>query len=183
MTTLLTISGSPFPDSRTEHAAALVERAVAAAPGVEARRIAVRDLPAEALIRADFRNPEVVAALRAIAEADAILIASPVYKAAYTGVLKTLLDLLPPDAIAGTPVAAVLSGGAPAHGPLAISALGALLDALGAGETHPPVFALDTALVRGETGDGITVTDPATAGALDATAAWLTERLTRPGAA
>lgn len=176
MPTLLTLSGSPFPGSRTEGAARLVEDAALAASGARVRHLAVRDLPAGALIGADAGDAEVAAALAALAGADALLVASPVYKAAYTGVLKTLLDLAPADVLAGTPVAAVLSGGAAPHGPAAIAALATLLDALGADDVHPPVFLLDRVLQRGEAG-AVAVTDAAGAAALAATGDWLGGRL------
>lgn len=176
MPALLTISGSPFPNSRTEGAALVIERAVEAS-GAGTGRLAVRDLPPAALIGANVKDPAVAAALASIAAADAVLIATPVYKAAYTGVLKVLLDLAPADILAGTPVASVLSGGSPDHGPLAVTALGALLDALGGSDRHAPVFALDRALERTDVPGEVTVTDERTARELDAAAAWLAERL------
>ncbi len=186
MPTLLTISGSPFPSSRTEGLALLVEGAVRSATDVRTDRIAVRDLPAEALLRADAADTRVAEALDAIARADAVLIASPVYKASYTGILKALLDLARPDVLAAAPVAAVLSGGDPAHGRAATASLAALVEALGARSSHPAVFALDTTLPRGETAGEITVTDPDIVAEVDALATWLARRLgdsgTRDGA-
>jgi FMN reductase len=46
----------------------------------------------------------------AIAEADAILLASPVYRASYTGALKNLLDLTPVEALRAKPVGIVAMG-------------------------------------------------------------------------
>ena len=45
-----------------------------------------------------------------LAEADAILLASPVYRASFTGVLKNLLDLTPVDALRDKPVGIVAMG-------------------------------------------------------------------------
>jgi len=45
-----------------------------------------------------------------IAEADAVLIASPVYRGSFTGALKNLLDLTPVDALRGKPVGIVAMG-------------------------------------------------------------------------
>ena len=44
---------------------------------------------------ADFGHPTVAQATAQVARARAIVIATPVYKAAYSGVLKVFLDLLP----------------------------------------------------------------------------------------
>jgi FMN reductase len=53
--------------------------------------------------------------LDAIAAADAIVLASPVYRGTYTGVLKNLLDLLPVEALRGKPVAIVAMGATDHH--------------------------------------------------------------------
>jgi len=52
--------------------------------------------------------------VRLLGEADAILLASPVYRASFTGVLKNLLDLTPIDALRGKPIG-ILAMGAKAH--------------------------------------------------------------------
>jgi FMN reductase len=46
----------------------------------------------------------------AIAAADAVLLASPVYRASFTGALKNLLDLTPVEALRGKPVGIVAMG-------------------------------------------------------------------------
>jgi FMN reductase len=53
--------------------------------------------------------------LDAVAAADAVLLASPVYRGTYTGVLKNLLDLLPVPALQGKPVAIVAMGATDHH--------------------------------------------------------------------
>lgn len=53
--------------------------------------------------------------LSAIADADAVLLASPVYRGTYTGALKNLLDHLPVEALRGKPVAIVAMGATEHH--------------------------------------------------------------------
>jgi FMN reductase len=53
--------------------------------------------------------------LDAIARADTVLLATPVYRATYTGVLKNLLDLLPVEALQNKPVAIVAMGATDHH--------------------------------------------------------------------
>src|SRR5215472_6332728 len=50
-----------------------------------------------------------------IGEADAILIASPVYRGTFTGALKNLLDLTPVDGLRGKPVGIVAMGATQHH--------------------------------------------------------------------
>ena len=63
----------------------------------------------------DAYRPETQAAVSAIGHADAVLLASPVYRASYPGVLKNLLDLLPVDALRDKPVGIVAMGGSAHH--------------------------------------------------------------------
>jgi FMN reductase len=54
-------------------------------------------------------------AIGRIADAAAVLIAAPVYRASYPGVLKNLLDLAPVEALQAKPVGIVAMGGSPHH--------------------------------------------------------------------
>lgn len=56
-----------------------------------------------------------VAHLRAFLAADALIVASPVYKGSYTGLFKHFLDLLDPAALAGKPVLLAATGGGERH--------------------------------------------------------------------
>jgi FMN reductase len=54
-------------------------------------------------------------AVARIASADAVLIAAPVYRASYPGVLKNLLDIAPVEALQNKPVGILAMGGSPHH--------------------------------------------------------------------
>ena len=54
-------------------------------------------------------------AVARIAGATAVLIAAPVYRASYPGVLKNLLDIAPVEALQNKPVGIVAMGGSPHH--------------------------------------------------------------------
>ncbi|MBU7600478.1 NADPH-dependent FMN reductase [Streptomyces sp. P38-E01] len=114
MAHVLALTGSPSPTSRTN---ALVRHVGSrlSATGHTVDHLDVRDLPPVALLAADASHPAIAAALAAVAEADAVVIGTPVYKAAYSGLLKTLLDLLPQSALAGKTVLPLATGGTPAH--------------------------------------------------------------------
>ncbi|EIM29994.1 FMN reductase [Microvirga lotononidis] len=51
----------------------------------------------------------------AIEQADALIIGSPVYKGAYTGLFKHVFDLVDPLALTGKPVLITATGGGPRH--------------------------------------------------------------------
>ncbi len=50
-----------------------------------------------------------------VLSADALIIASPVYKGSYTGLFKHLIDLLEPTAFAGKPILLAATGGGDRH--------------------------------------------------------------------
>ncbi|RVU21106.1 FMN reductase [Methylobacterium oryzihabitans] len=53
--------------------------------------------------------------IEAIEGADALIVASPVYKGSYAGLFKHVIDFLAPEALAGKPVAIAATGGGPRH--------------------------------------------------------------------
>lgn len=55
------------------------------------------------------------AVLEALADADAVVLATPVYRGSLTGALKNVLDLTPVEVLAGKPVALVAMGATPHH--------------------------------------------------------------------
>jgi FMN reductase len=106
-------------------------------------RLAVRELPAEALLQADARHPAIAAAIAKVAAARAVVVATPVYKAAYSGVLKVFLDLLAQDALKGKTVLPLATGGSPHHMLALDYALRPVLHALSARQILPGVYATD----------------------------------------
>ena len=114
MSTVLSISASPQVVSSTHALLTHVNRRVAGA-GHDVRTLLVRELPAQALLSADISDPAIAEAVAAVAAADAIIVATPVYQAAYSGLLKVFLDLLPQFAFRGKAVLPIVTGGSPAH--------------------------------------------------------------------
>ena len=114
MSSVLIISGSPSSTSRTERLARSVAVRIALRD-VQASLLDVRNLPAEDLLHARFDAPSIVEATARVAAADGIVVATPVYKAAYSGLLKTFLDVLPQFALRGKVVLPLATGGTIAH--------------------------------------------------------------------
>ncbi|QAY59587.1 FMN reductase [Microbacterium protaetiae] len=90
-----------------------IERAVPVERQVlELRTLAV-DL-ARALTAGAVSAP-VLAAQQAVAEADIVVVGTPIYRGAYTGLFKDFFDLLHHDALADTPVLLTAGGGNDQH--------------------------------------------------------------------
>ena len=106
-------------------------------------RIHIRNLSPQALLLADFAHPTVVNALDQVAQARVLVVATPVYKAAYSGVLKVFLDLLPQTALKGKVVLPLATGGSPNHMLALDYALRPVLQSLGAKSILPGIYATD----------------------------------------
>ena len=163
MATVLSVSGSPSAPSRTARLLRHLDRRLAA-QGHEVIPLDVRTIPAEALLGADVRHPAITEAAGLFDRADGIVIATPVYKAAYSGLLKSLLDLLPQYGLAGKTVLPLATGGTTAH-VLAIDyALRPVLSSMGAAHIVQGWFTLDKDITVGE--DGALIVAPGAAEAL-----------------
>ena len=110
---------------------------------VPAERIAIRELPPHALVLGEASHPAIQHAADRLQRADAIVIATPVYKAAYSGVLKLFLDLLPQSALRGKTVLPLATGGSPHHMLALDYALRPVLQSLAARHILPGVYATD----------------------------------------
>jgi FMN reductase len=78
-------------------------------------RLSIRDLPADALLHAKFGDPDLVDSAARLERADGLVVATPVYKAAFSGILKSWLDLMPQFGLAGKAVLPLATGGSAAH--------------------------------------------------------------------
>ncbi len=154
MTTVLAVSGSPSAASRTV-TAARAALDLLAARGYEVKHVAARDLPAAPLLAGDISHPEIHRVLMDVAAADGVVVATPIYKAAYTGVLKVLLDVLPQTGLAGKAVLPLATGGTLAHLLAVDYALRPVLSALGARHVVQGAFLLDSAFVSGYAEPGL----------------------------
>jgi FMN reductase len=110
-------------------------------------QVALRSLPADALVLGRSGHPGVSAAIASVLAADVIFVATPIYKAAYSGLLKIFLDLLPADALRGKSVLPLATGGTIAHLLALDYALKPVLSALGARDILDSVYAADSQIV------------------------------------
>jgi FMN reductase len=138
--TIAVVAGNPKPDSRTLQAAVLVARRLTAAePDVV---IDVVRLGAGLLALGD---PAVTAAVASVRECDLLVVASPTFKASYTGVLKCFLDQVPGGGLAGITAFPVMLGAGPGHAMAPEVMLRPVLVELGASCPARGLYLLDTA--------------------------------------
>ncbi|MDY7539087.1 NADPH-dependent FMN reductase [Undibacterium sp. RTI2.1] len=156
--TILLLSGSPSTPSRSSRLLHFVGNKLSEL-GHDVSHISLRDLPAQALLHADFKNTELAAIRQQIAEADAVVVATPVYKAAYSGLLKLFLDMLPQDGLKDKLVLPIATGGSQSHMLALDYALRPVLAALDARHILPSVYATDAQIEWSEQ-DGLRI-DPA----------------------
>ncbi|MDB5774547.1 MAG: NADPH-dependent reductase [Herbaspirillum sp.] len=149
--TILLLAGSPSAPSRSSRLLNHVGEKLALL-GHRYSRIDVCDLPAEALLHADFGNAAIEAALLQVAEASALVIATPVYKAAYSGVLKAFLDLLPQFGLTGKLVLPLATGGSQSHMLALDYALRPVLSSLNPRHVLPSIYATEAQVVWNEGG-------------------------------
>ncbi|MFI0859601.1 NADPH-dependent FMN reductase [Streptomyces smyrnaeus] len=147
MTSILAVSGSPSAFSRTAAAVDQVARRLAHG-GHDVAHLAVRDLPAADLLAGRAATSSVRDAIADVAAADGLIVATPVYKASYTGLLKAFLDLLPQAGLADKAVLPLATGGTLAHMLTIDYALRPVLSALDARHVTAGCFVLDSALER-----------------------------------
>ncbi|AEE47574.1 NADPH-dependent FMN reductase [Cellulomonas fimi] len=133
---VVALVGNPRPASRTrstaERVAARVLPHVGADPGTPTSAVTTVDLAALAPQLFAAEHPDVDAALRTVAGAGVLVVATPVYKASYTGLLKAFLDGYGPDALAGVVAVPLVVSGSPAHTLVGEAYLRPLLVELGA---------------------------------------------------
>jgi FMN reductase len=117
MPRLLAVVGAVTPPGRLDAAVRFAADCAGALPDVST---IVLSLGAHRISFADGRALEGYAddtarVVGAVEAADAVLLASPVYRASFTGALKNLLDLTPLSALRGKPVGIVAMGATSHH--------------------------------------------------------------------
>ena len=136
MSDVVLISGSPSVSSRTATVLNFCAEKLREA-GRKTTVIQVRELT-------NPQSQQTKDALTLIGEARAVVIATPVYKASLTGLLKSFLDLLPTDALKGKVALPLATGAAPAHALAIEHELSPLLFALGADAVVRGRYFIDT---------------------------------------
>jgi FMN reductase len=110
---IVTLVGNPRPASRTH----LLAQTLADELGrvLPESKVSGVDLAVLGHRVLDPADEAAAAAAEQVLEADILVVASPTYKATYSGLLKAFLDRLGTGSLAGTRAVPILLGGAPNH--------------------------------------------------------------------
>ena len=144
-----TVVGNPKEASRTLGVAGAVADAIASGIEAEGKGTAERlvvDLATHAGRLFDWGAEDVAALNTQVARSDVVVVASPTFKATYTGMLKAFLDRYGNDGLAGTVAVPVMTGGAPVHALAPEVHLRPLLVELGASVPTRGLFVLESQL-------------------------------------
>lgn len=156
MPKLIAIAGSPARNSRTRSLVVSVMDSIAQQAGGSSRVIDIADLVESLAVRSrDEASPHLACALRAVEEADLLIVGSPVYKGSYTGLFKHFMDLVDYKGLAGMPVALLAIGGSDRHALVIDHQLRPLFSFFNAHTLPTGVFVSDRSFVDGR------ITDPA----------------------
>jgi FMN reductase len=143
MSTVIVV-GNPRPKSRTYDAArVVVEQLTGRGPDLE---IDLADFGAGLL---DWSDPDVTAAVEQVKAARLVVVASPTYKGAYTGLLKLFLDRFGAGSLAGVTVIPLMLGGDWRHSLAVEVFLKPVLAEIGASTPTRGLFLLDSDAAAG----------------------------------
>ena len=162
---LVGFSGSPRRPSKTR---SLVETVAAEVASRRQVRVDIYDLVdaspglGAALQRQDLTLPA-ARIIDAIEQADALIVGTPVYKGAYTGLFKHLFDLVDPRALVGKPVLLTATGGVPRHALVVEHALRPLFGFFEALTVPTAVYASEVDFVDGQLAEAGVLTRVSTA--------------------
>ena len=134
------VVGNPKPGSRTYQAALrLATELTGAEPGLA---IDLADLGARLL---DWNDAGIAETVEAVRRLDLLVVASPTYKATYTGLLKLFLDRFPNNALEGVVAVPLMLGAGPGHALAPEAYLRPVLSELGASIPTRALYLLDSA--------------------------------------
>lgn len=133
------VVGNPKPMSRTRAAAELIAEQLTGAPAAEV--IDVVDLGPGLL---GWGDPAVANAKEVVKSADSLIVASPTFKATYTGLLKLFLDQFGQGELGQLTTFPVMLGGSPAHALAPELTLRPVLVEIGASCPTPSLYLVDS---------------------------------------
>lgn len=148
---ILALAGSPSVHSRST---ALLRYATdqSRKHGLFVQELGLRDIPASDLVLGAYAGSAAMQLRADVQQAGAVIVATPVYKASFSGGLKAVLDLLDTHSLTDKVVLPLATGGSPAHLLALEYSLKPVLSALGARHILSGIYAHDKQVALDEHG-------------------------------
>jgi len=143
---ILVISGSPTAPSKTAVLAEMVASGLRSG-GALVDHLRLKDLPPSELVAMNTACEPIAEAIAALEQADGVVIATPTFKASFSGLTKLFLDLLPQFGLAGKVVLPLATGGSLAHVLALDYALRPVVQSMGARWVVPSFYVTSDAFV------------------------------------
>ncbi|HVC69332.1 MAG TPA: NAD(P)H-dependent oxidoreductase [Acidimicrobiales bacterium] len=137
---VVVVVGNPKIGSRTRRAADMIAQRLTGTPPASAVELAELG---PALL--EWGSPAVQAAKQVVLGSDLLIVASPIFKATYTGLLKLFLDHFAAGELANTPAVALMLGASPRHALAGEHCLKPVLSEIGCACPAPALFLLESA--------------------------------------
>jgi FMN reductase len=151
---VLAICASASKQSKTERVVDIISGFFPAA-AFDFRSVSLRSFDTVHMLEVPASDPALKALNEAVEAADGIIVATPIYKASYTGLLKLFLDQLPQFALAGKAVMPLATGGSLAHVLALDYGLRPVLQSMGARHVVQSHFVLESDVVAAA--DGVSI--------------------------
>jgi FMN reductase len=142
------VVGNPKPRSRTLEVGRQVAIAAARSAGLDAVDPLVIDLAELGPHLFDWSSTDVRAAVDSVSACSLLVVASPTYKATYTGLLKSFLDWFDTTGLSGVTTVPVMVGAGPAHALAVEVHLRSVLVEIGATLPTRGLYVLESDLAR-----------------------------------
>jgi FMN reductase len=149
---IVAFSGNTHRPSKSRTlAGAILQEVEALVPQGDIVQLDILDLGAGLVGAYDRRglSTQATAAIEQIETADALIVASPVYKGSYTGLFKHVFDLVEPVALAGKPVIVAATGGGHRHALVVEHQLRPLFGFFSAATVGTSIYAADAEFENG----------------------------------
>lgn len=114
MARIVSLLSAPAPGSRTDAVGVRAARRLVEF-GHDVEELALRELPAEALLWRRTDHPGLAGALARVEAADGLLVTSAVYQSSFTAPVKAFLDLFPMNGLRDKQVLPFMVGGSAGH--------------------------------------------------------------------
>ena len=130
--------------------------------GIKTEHIRLSSIDPRAIIRCETSDPDLARLADALQHAAGVVIATPIFKASYSGLLKAALDAMPQFGLMGKVVLPLATGGSPAHVLALDYGLRPVLQSMGARHIVQSFFVGERDFIPSKDGsfDGVTLSAP-----------------------